>query len=146
MRILFYYSIKYIRVLLLLLPLLGFFLVSSGKILTEELLDQLTNTSLARQTNIKLLQKEAPHHPRKLIEKQSRSSSIFRQRLQQKGPTIEVLRLTSLPTVFTRPNKTCQIKNLHFFGTLILQTTSKIESLMGDGSNNILNIKLQEKS
>ena len=53
------------------------------------------------------------------------SSSAFRQSMQQKGLTSNILFLTSLSTVLTRPSKICQIKNLTFLWTLVLQPRQK---------------------
>lgn len=92
----------------------------------------------------KLLQEGAPRCPRNLAvperqKKWSRSSSAFRQSIQQKRPTSKVLFLTSLFTVLTCPSNTCQIKNLTFMGTFALQTTSKTDSEYENGSNKWLN-------
>ena len=69
----------------------------------------------------------------------SRSSFAFWQRKQEKGPTRRVMLLTSLSIVLIQPSKTCLIKNLAFLGTLILQTTSKTNSLKREGSRSKLN-------
>lgn len=64
----------------------------------------------------------------------------------RKWPINVVIFLTNLSKLFTRPSKTCQIKNMIFLGIFIFQTTSKIDSLKGEGSNNNLKKNLQEKA
>ena len=53
--------------------------------------------------------------------------------------------LASLSKVFTQSNKTCQVKNMIFFGIFILQIISKTDSLPGEVSKSSVKKELQEK-